>query len=153
MNGERTFILVLVDIDHFKSVNDTHGHDVGDVVLKELADSLVDNLRTRDIVARFGGEEFVIMLQGEPLSLLIQKVHNLRALIEKTELVINDKLSLSITCSFGVAAVQPTYQASKSGVNLNDLLKFADLALYQSKRDGRNKVSIDLHYCDDKQIN
>lgn len=152
VNNDRTFILAIMDIDHFKAVNDTHGHDVGDIILKELADTLVDNLRARDVVARFGGEEFVVMLQGEPLMLLIQKIHNLRALIEKTEFYINESLTIKLTCSFGVAAVQSTSEATQRGFTLTDLLKNSDVALYESKRNGRNRVTTNTDFCDDKNI-
>ncbi len=152
INNDRTFILALMDIDNFKMVNDTHGHDVGDIILKELADTLIDNLRARDIVARFGGEEFVIMLQGEPLMLLIQKVQNLRALIEKTEFYINESLTIKLTCSFGISAVQSTCQAAQHGLTLTDLLKKSDVALYQSKHAGRNLVTTSTHYCDEQDL-
>ena len=120
--------------------------------MKELADTLVDNLRARDVVARLGGEEFVVMLQGEPLMLLIQKIHNLRALIEKTEFYINENLTIKLTCSFGVAAVQSTSEVAQRGFTLTDLLKKSDVALYESKRNGRNRVTTNTDFCDDKNI-
>ncbi|QTH63219.1 diguanylate cyclase [Psychrosphaera ytuae] len=135
-HNEKSFVVAVMDIDRFKNVNDTHGHDVGDVVLKSLADILVDNIRTRDLVSRMGGEEFVILLEGDSLPLMIQKIENLRQLIEKHVTIIKDDLSIQVTCSFGIAVAE-------EGVDLlRHYLKLADVALYQSKNSGRNKISV-----------
>lgn len=149
MNNQTTFILAVMDIDFFKQVNDSYGHDVGDIVLKSLASVLTDNLRARDIVSRLGGEEFAILLQGEELPLLVQKIENLRQLIEIKETYISEQLSIKVTCSFGVAVCPEAEILSVSNGHkldveerLSHLMKIADVALYESKRNGRNKVTL-----------
>lgn len=137
--SEKSFVIAIMDIDRFKDVNDTYGHDVGDIVLKSLADILVDNLRARDLVSRMGGEEFVIMLEGDSVPLMVQKIENLRQLIEKHITAINDELSIQVTCSFGVAVAEELETGTDM---LRHYLKLADNALYQSKNSGRNKVSV-----------
>ncbi|GAB2999512.1 sensor domain-containing diguanylate cyclase [Psychrosphaera aestuarii] len=136
----RSFIVAMMDIDHFKSINDSFGHDVGDVVLKGLADLLKENLRARDIVARVGGEEFVIILEGEPPPILIKKIEYLRQVIEESAFSLNLEMDFKLTCSFGLVLSDLTDRS------MNELIKLADKALYQSKINGRNQVSVYSHY-------
>ena len=125
-----TFSIIILDIDHFKRVNDTHGHLAGDAVLKKIAGVLAANLRQTDTAGRWGGEEFLILLphQGRPTA---------RALAEKLRTAIESTAFPGIgriTSSFGVAA----YAAQDS---VESLVKRADAALYAAKRAGRNRVA------------
>lgn len=127
------FALVIADIDHFKSINDNHGHQVGDQTLKKVADTLKKSLRENDIIARWGGEEFIIMLKNvtaEEAGMIAEK---LRYAVES--LKIDD--SISCTCSFGISMYKPSE-------NIDETFKRADDALYEAKHSGRNKVIVKL---------
>ncbi|MDA8621331.1 diguanylate cyclase [Psychrosphaera sp.] len=134
--ANRSFIVVMMDIDHFKLINDSFGHDVGDIVLKRLIDMIRDNLRTRDVIARIGGEEFVLILEGEPPLILLKKIEYLRQVIEDSVFNVNPEVEFKLTCSFGVVNSDLTQQP------IEQLLKQADIALYKSKSSGRNQVTI-----------
>ncbi|HEY5556755.1 diguanylate cyclase [Acetobacterium sp.] len=123
------FSVILLDIDHFKSVNDTFGHQVGDTVLVELADILKNNVRSIDIVGRWGGEEFLIILPETDKNGAMLKAEKLRTLIDKNNFTKAGK----ITASFGVSA----YDGDTSPENI---VSRADAALYQAKENGRNRV-------------
>lgn len=126
--------VVLMDLDYFKKVNDTHGHLVGDEVLREVARRLSASLRAYDRVGRFGGEEFLIVMPGlsedSP-----QRIHDLHQEAMRDPIVVGD-LSLQLTCSFGVAHFRPEI------ATLESLLDLADQALYLAKANGRNRVEI-----------
>ncbi len=124
--------LILMDIDHFKRINDTHGHPAGDSVLKWLAEKLRENCRKSDILARYGGEEFLVILPETDLSGTIQKAETLRRDIASWPFR-EGELSIPVTASFGVAQLRP-------GDNKQVLMERADEALYGAKRGGRNKV-------------
>ena len=126
--------VILFDIDHFKAVNDTHGHDAGDQVLVRVADLVRGVLRDGEILARHGGEEFVVMPAWCGVDAACTLAERLRAAIAAEPLTLNDGHVLRVTASFGVAAA-PAAQAV-----LDDLLHAADLALYRAKRKGRNRV-------------
>jgi diguanylate cyclase (GGDEF) domain len=123
------YSIIVLDIDHFKSVNDTWGHDKGDQVLKAIADILKTHSRTEDIVARLGGEEFILLLAHCDLMFAVKKAEELRAKIESAKPV-----GLALTASFGVA------ELSQALNNFDSLFKAADNAVYQAKHDGRNRV-------------
>lgn len=122
--------LMVVDLDHFKNVNDTHGHGVGDIVLKMIGQVLSDNCRREDTVARFGGEEFVMLFSHCDLDFAAIKAESVRAAIEKSQ-----PNGLKITASIGVAAF------SKND-DFESLFDKADRAVYEAKDTGRNKVVI-----------
>jgi len=127
--------LVILDIDFFKKFNDTYGHLFGDVVLKSVAQTVRNNLRATDTVARFGGEEFVIILPRTTVKEAFEKVESLRHKI--TNNIVTDSLvSASVTASFGIACFPET------STNQNDLIKDADNALYKAKDSGRNCIKI-----------
>jgi len=131
--GEKLSLL-FIDIDFFKSINDTYGHSVGDTVLKGLADILIDIVRVFDVVSRNGGEEFSILLLDCSSSHAIEIAERLRRKVETHKFNISDKVNLTITISIGVATYPDT-------TNKTDyLLEDADTALYEAKRTGRNKV-------------
>jgi diguanylate cyclase (GGDEF)-like protein len=134
----RHLAALIVDIDHFKKVNDTHGHDVGDVVIKGLGEILRRMKRNTDAVARFGGEEFVIVCEetdGRGVWLLAERV---REELERTTFHPTGKggTELKVTCSIGAAVL------SEVGSTWEPLFKAADDALYVSKRGGRNKTTL-----------
>lgn len=131
---QETLAVLLFDIDHFKSVNDTHGHEIGDQVLIRLAALVRDELREGEILARHGGEEFVVMPTHCSLEQACALAERLRQAIERAPLTLAGGQVLRVTASFGVAsATGPT-------VALDHLLHAADLALYNAKRKGRNRV-------------
>lgn len=128
--------VILTDLDKFKTINDTYGHDVGDLVLKDFSKTIKSAVRKYDVVARFGGEEFVILLSGVDLEDAYKKAENLRRVIEQNK-VYSKKFNLYInyTASFGVAAFEP-----RKDLALEDLITNADRALYKAKNSGRNRV-------------
>lgn len=123
--------LLMIDIDHFKKINDTHGHDIGDRVIQSAAAILIENSRNEDIAARFGGEEFLLLLDHCDLESAAAKAEILRAKFES----LNPE-GISITASFGVAELNNRHKHFK------EFLKDADTALYQAKDDGRNCICI-----------
>lgn len=128
--------LVMADIDHFKKVNDTHGHLVGDNVLRMVAATIKDSIKGKDTVARVGGEEFVILLPDTPLEGAAKLADNMRRTFEGLDLKkksTGESLG-KVTLSFGVTIY-------KKNENSEDLVNRADEALYQSKNEGRNKVT------------
>lgn len=129
ITSESKLSFILLDIDFFKKVNDTYGHDKGDIVLKELADVLKANIYGDDIIVRWGGEEFLIVLFDKDASEAAELAEDLRAKVEKNKSKVHD-----ITISLGVSEyVNRDYKKSVNN---------ADKALYESKRTGRNKVTL-----------
>lgn len=134
-HGDQPVSLVALDIDHFKSVNDTHGHTVGDLVLQEFARRLKDNVRPMDIVCRPGGEEFLVIMPDTPGDLACIVAERIRGSIAGSTFDIAETgTQLRVTVSAGVATDQ-------SGANTaDDVLRRADNALYKAKDAGRNRV-------------
>lgn len=126
-NGE-VFALVFADIDNFKKINDTYGHDVGDVVIKTIANTFLKSIRDVDTVSRWGGEEFLIILKEKDINLVSLIIERIRNKIESSN--INN---IKVTCSFGISF-------SKEGKNDQGLLKLADNRLYKAKGTGKNKI-------------
>jgi diguanylate cyclase (GGDEF)-like protein len=131
----RDVCLVLIDLDHFKVVNDTHGHAVGDRVLKRAVDACQAHLRSTDVFGRLGGEEFGMLLPECTLDNVLLLVEQMRAAIAAVSGA-RDAPGIPISASFGVAA------AASSGYELRQLMNDADCALYQAKHEGRNRVSL-----------
>ncbi len=130
---ETPLACIMADIDHFKSINDTYGHNCGDEILREVAKVLTDCSRAEDIVCRYGGEEFTILLPNTTLENAQYSAERLRSEIEN--LVIRYRTSLiQITCSFGVADLRASAPPS--------IVELADEALYEAKRAGRNQVIV-----------
>ena len=129
------FAILVVDIDHFKKVNDTFGHAAGDEVIKAVAHSLLDVARQTDRVARFGGEEFVVLLREIDQSTLKAWAERARRTIEATT-VVTDGKSLNVTVSIGA-----TIAASNDG-DVEEIIRRADAALYKAKSRGRNRTSV-----------
>ena len=128
--------LVMIDIDHFKKVNDTYGHDVGDIILKELSSLVLNNIREQDMLIRLGGEEFLIILNNIDKKHILSKIEYLQNLIRKKEFDIGDNKKLKITVSIGVNL---TPYKSK---NIIEAIKKADEALYFVKKHGRNNYKV-----------
>lgn len=126
--------ICMVDIDHFKSINDRHGHGVGDTVLRTLAKVMAKRIRETDCIARLGGEEFVVVFRGCDLAAGRDVADTLRAGIAATAIP-TEAGALNITVSIGVAQWTP-------GEALPDVMGRADTALYQAKREGRNRVEV-----------
>lgn len=121
--------VIIVDIDHFKSVNDTFGHLMGDLILKAVGSTMLDSARKEDIAARFGGEEFIIVLDNCTAPDALVKAEKLRSQIEALH-----PEEIAVTASFGVTQLDEDTQ------RYEDLLKNADTALYIAKEEGRNRV-------------
>ncbi|RME88922.1 MAG: GGDEF domain-containing protein [Anaerolineae bacterium] len=130
--------VLILDVDHFKSVNDRYGHAVGDRVLQILSQRLAGNLRERDVLARFGGEEFVILLPQTDAETALAVAERLRVRIGQEPFRI-DEINVLITISIGVALCA---DASRISEGLRTLLFEADQALYAAKRNGRNRVEV-----------
>ena len=128
---KQAYALILIDIDNFKKINDQFGHDEGDRVLRQCAKLINSSVRMGDIVTRWGGEEFLIVLPGCPLDAARDLAERIRKVVASQ----NDPVVGQITLSLGVGTV-------RLSENYTELLKRTDEALYQAKRSGRNKVVI-----------
>ena len=131
-----SFLVVLADLDHFKAVNDTYGHDAGDTVLKKFAEILKANSRRSDICGRIGGEEFLFVLTHTNQDNAKIVIERIRAELQATKFDF-DGTSLTVTASFGLASFDGSQHA-----DFNRLVTQADVALYASKRAGRNRLEI-----------
>lgn len=129
------FALLMLDIDHFKHVNDQHGHDAGDLVLQQTASLLLNEVRSSDFVFRYGGEEFLVVLVDVTPEQAQQQADKLRRRIAEHRFDLPNGVTLNLTASLGVAAWNghPDYQY---------LIQQADAALYEAKRSGRNRVCV-----------
>ena len=130
-SGKR-FSVIMGDIDHFKEINDLFGHDSGDIILENLADIMKKTLRSQDIISRWGGEEFLILLPETPLTGAQCAAEKLRQKIMDHVHHIRD-MEFNVTITFGVCEV-------KSDFDTEICIKRADNALYQGKESGRNRV-------------
>jgi diguanylate cyclase (GGDEF)-like protein len=133
LRGARSMAVIMVDVDHFKLINDTYSHPVGDAVLRHIAGVLRLEMRPYDLLARFGGEEFVLVLDGLNREGATKVAERLRARIE-LELVQIDALSVRYTASVGVVS------SDEHGHDLIRLIAAGDAAMYEAKRAGRNRV-------------
>jgi diguanylate cyclase len=138
---QRKISLLLLDIDHFKRINDTYGHPTGDAVLRELGNVLTNVCHYKDIVSRNGGEEFSVLLLDCAHSQALKIAETLRTTITNHSFALRDGTSIKVTISIGVSTFLETTN------DLNELIKQADDALYKAKHTGRNKVcSITVNY-------
>jgi diguanylate cyclase (GGDEF)-like protein len=128
-----TMSILMLDLDFFKMVNDTYGHDAGDSVLKSLAKTLQQAVRSSDLVVRYGGEEFLILLMDSQGEHADKVAENIRARVEETKIHVG-AATLQKTISIGIADFPTDSETFWQAV------KFADVALYQAKDTGRNKV-------------
>lgn len=132
-DNEDDYALVLMDLDHFKNINDNYGHDIGDEVLHRVAKVLKQNTRNHDLVGRFGGEEFIVVMPQHKLEQALLVAERCRKAIENELFKIDKNTSIRVTASFGVAT-------SEYLLDQGSVLKQADQALYFAKKRGRNQV-------------
>ncbi|AGX43020.1 GGDEF domain-containing protein [Clostridium saccharobutylicum] len=131
---EKELSMLFIDVDFFKKINDTYGHDAGDAILKGLAPIFLNTCRTYDVVSRMGGEEFSIILLDCSESKAVKIAERLRKNVENNDFYISDDKTIKITISIGISS----YPRLTS--QIDDLLENADIALYEAKNTGRNKV-------------
>jgi diguanylate cyclase (GGDEF)-like protein len=131
---EHPFCIAMVDIDHFKSVNDTYGHECGDLIILKVAEKIKNILRAQDVCARWGGEEYLILLPETNLVPGEKIAERLRIAIQEMT-VDYEKQKIAVTASFGI-------QEFRKKDNLMDCLREADKKLYRAKADGRNRIVI-----------
>jgi diguanylate cyclase (GGDEF)-like protein len=131
-NGE-PFAIGMLDIDKFKDINDTYGHDVGDRAIKELVEVVKDNIKGSDIIARFGGEEFCVLLKDIDKNSAVEFFVKLRLKIAKNQFFVGDE-NISYTVSIGVSF--------DNEEDIDEIINQADMALYNAKNSGRNRVEI-----------
>jgi two-component system cell cycle response regulator len=136
-NG-RPFAVMALDLDRFKSINDRYGHPVGDAVLQEVARRLTHNLRTMDLVARIGGEEFLVAMPDSTLEEARRAAERLREVMEETPVLLPDGREIAVTVSIGLALGG----TSDPGETVEHVIRHADHALLGSKAAGRNRVQI-----------
>jgi diguanylate cyclase (GGDEF)-like protein len=130
---QRKLALILLDIDHFKRINDLHGHLVGDNILRHAVERMCQSLREMDMLARYGGEEFIILVPEADLEQGVAVAEKLRLALMSSAFVIDEVQTLTITASFGVSSLLP-------GEDLDHLISRADVAMYVAKQGGRNHV-------------
>lgn len=133
LRSENPAALIMLDIDHFKKVNDTYGHPAGDEVIKTLGVIIKKAIRETDIAGRYGGEEFAIILPDTPVANVEFVAERIRRLVEKCT-VVYDEINISFTISIGIAGFKQSFKES------TQWLDTADKALYQAKETGRNRV-------------
>lgn len=134
--GQITLTLAMIDIDHFKNVNDSHGHDVGDLAIKTMADACSEHSRDTDLVARLGGEEFCTLHVNMDPKFRDGYFEELRARIENISISLEGDEKLDFTASFGVTDIL--------GDDMEEMLKHADNLLYKAKESGRNRICYDV---------
>ena len=134
IDGNTPLSLLIADIDHFKQINDTYGHDVGDAVLAEFANRFRENTRTIDLVCRYGGEEFILVMPGVDFSSSYQIAERLLARVAEKPFRVSPELSVPITASVGLSTIDSASDTPEI------IFKRADNALYAAKRAGRNCV-------------
>jgi len=129
----KTFCIVIMDIDHFKAINDTYGHETGDHVLATVADQISRALRSYDDAYRIGGEEFLLCLKDIDLKTSLVALERLRQQLEKTPVMLANGQAIKVTASFG-------FMMSTKDIKPEDMPGLADKALYQAKKEGRNRI-------------
>lgn len=129
------YAIIILDLDHFKNINDEYGHQCGDEVLEHVAHTLTHCIRPSDIVARYGGEEFIMVLNDTEITQATAIAERCRLAIQDLHIQSRAEESISLTASFGLAMSSYTYESEK-------IIHFADTALYGSKQQGRNQIQI-----------
>ena len=132
---KRPMSLVMFDVDHFKKINDTHGHIAGDYVLKRLASLVNEKIRREELFARYGGEEFCVVMPESQVEQAVVFAEKMRELVHQSEFSF-DNQKMEVTVSLGVGQMQDTQHTPL------DLIQYVDHALYAAKRGGRNRVEL-----------
>ena len=135
-----SLVCLMLDIDHFKQVNDTWGHAAGDAVLQELAQRVEAQVRASDVAARYGGEEFVVLLPNTDDEAGARLAERIRAAVSATLIELPGGESVRITASIGIAGIAPDKDETDLKTIGDSLIARADVALYSAKTAGRNKV-------------
>lgn len=138
------FSLMMLDIDHFKKINDTYGHGCGDEILKQIANAMLTTLRAQDLLARYGGEEFIIFLPNTSIETAAEIGESLRTAVQKRDFRCNQDLKIPVTISIGITCLagnEPTPDY---------IIGRADKALYKAKENGRNRAVVFGPETDDK---
>lgn len=141
--SERGMCLAMIDVDHFKGVNDRFGHLNGDIVLSCLAKAIVTNVRAIDIVARYGGEEFIVLLPDTPFKAGCVTLERLREVISRMPIIL-DSIPATITISIGMTYLDPLSSQGDQRKILETAIEHADEALYRAKASGRNCLECDI---------
>ena len=136
-----SLVCLMLDIDHFKNVNDTYGHAAGDAVLRELAQRIESQVRVSDIAARYGGEEFVVLLPGTEIESGKLLAELIRRAVSAKPTEIGGGDSITITASIGIASITPARDIDDLKTAGESLLARADVALYSAKSAGRDQVA------------
>jgi diguanylate cyclase (GGDEF)-like protein len=142
----RPLSVAFVDIDHFKAVNDTHGHGVGDVVLRGVAQAIKANLRQTDVVGRYGGEEFMLLLAETEVEDGATLTEKLRDLVQRLRFAVDSNTTISVTISIGIAG------GVGQQLRVDNLVRDADAAMYSAKSLGRNQTYIFAEPDDDARV-
>jgi diguanylate cyclase (GGDEF)-like protein len=143
---ERPLSVAFVDIDHFKAVNDTYGHGAGDIVLRGVAQTLKENLRATDMIGRYGGEEFMLILTETDVEEGAFLAEKLRALVQRQRYLVEGGQQISVTISIGIAG------GTGTKVRMETLIRDADAAMYSAKSLGRNQTYIFAEPDDDNRV-
>jgi diguanylate cyclase (GGDEF)-like protein len=126
--------ILMLDVDHFKKFNDSYGHEAGDCILRDVAEIFRQEVRSEDIICRYGGEEFVIILPETSDAEAVERAETIRKCVSQMRVRFRGEALREVTVSIGVA-IYP-----QSGATLEEMLRAADRALYTAKHEGRNRV-------------
>ena len=138
-----SLVCLMLDIDHFKQVNDNWGHSAGDAVLREIAQRIEAQVRASDVAARYGGEEFVVLLPNTDVEAATLLADRIREAISESPIDLENGEAVSITVSIGIATVGPGEDESDLKTVGDSLLARADVALYAAKSAGRDRVIVE----------
>ncbi len=138
LRHRRPLTLAILDLDHFKKINDSYGHFVGDLVLKEFVRRIEDNIRNEDIFARYGGEEFSLLVREEHFFNVEKMFNRILKVISQTPFSVKGDLSIRVTASIGFVTYEP--DKTSGFYSVDELIREADQQLYLAKESGRNRV-------------
>ena len=133
-------VCLMIDVDHFKRINDTYGHGAGDVVLQEIAHRVESQVRASDVAARYGGEEFIVLLPATETAQSLRLAERIRSAVSASPIEVREGHAETITVSIGIAGLTPPADAGDLKSLGESLIARADVALYQAKSDGRDRV-------------
>ena len=136
-------VCLMIDVDHFKRINDNYGHGAGDVVLREIAQRVESQVRASDVAARYGGEEFIVLLPATETAASTRLAERIRESVSGSPIAVKDGIEETITVSIGIAGLTPAKDASDLKSLGESLIARADVALYQAKSDGRDRVVLE----------
>jgi len=135
VRNRKSLAVVLMDVDHFKQINDRYGHAIGDQALIHVAETLQDNLRDNDLLGRYGGEEFLMLLPGATLSQAQNVAERCAEALRRNTMPIAGSPAIKLTASFGVSST-----GEASAIDAHTLIEEADRAMYTAKHQGRDRV-------------